>query len=280
MFQLYASGPDFLRENQQILQKKPLQTAFFVSNAQAMPEIQDNAQGFIAKVAEEEKVLLAIRYQHHPMVLYGDRSLCEQLTDGLVEHGLTFRQVLAQKELMEMFLVCYLRSQGGDFRLLRGLELMGWKGEDLSILPPDSSEPAQPQDKAALVDLVFQFYRDALHEWRDIDELEERIEQEWPAYRLIRRQGRAVSIAKKARAQQEICAVSNVYTQSKFRYQGLARQVVSGLTRQILQEGKLPYLYADLSTLIGDRLYSNLGYRTDSIHMEFLYIPDPWKDNR
>ena len=57
MFQLYASGPDFLRENQQILQKEPLQTAFFVSNAQAMPEIQDNAQGFIAKVAEEEKVL-------------------------------------------------------------------------------------------------------------------------------------------------------------------------------------------------------------------------------
>ena len=143
MFQLYASGPDFLRENQQILQKEPLQTAFFVSNAQAMPEIQNNAQGFIVRVAEEEKVLLAIRCQRHPMVLYGDRSLCEQLTDGLVEHGLTFRQVLAQKELMEMFLICYLRSQGGDFRLLRGLELMGWKGEDLSILPPDSSEPAQ-----------------------------------------------------------------------------------------------------------------------------------------
>lgn len=279
MFRLYTNGLKFLEENRPILQREPLQTAFFVSNAQQMPEIRNSAQGFIAKVEQQGQALLAIRRRHYPMVLYGEPSLCGEMAQGLLEHGLTFRQMLAGKELADMFLVCYLSREGGDFRLLRCLQLMRWGGKDPALIPPDCSQPAQPQDKDALIDLVAQFHRDALGEMPNLEELEAKIERELPQYRLIRQQGRAVSIGKKARDQQDICAISNVYTQIRFRNQGLARQVVAGLTRQILLEGKLPYLYADLRNLTADRLYRDTGYVLDSIQMEFLYKPDLWKHN-
>ncbi len=67
--------------------------------------------------------------------------------------------------------------------------------------------------------------------------------------------------------------MSNVYTHPAFRGQGLARQVVSSLTREILAQGKLPYLYVDQRNPISNRLYQRVGYVYHAPQGEYLYTP-------
>ena len=121
MFRIYENGNQFFNDNRGILKENPLETVFFVSNAE---NLKDSSQGFAVKAAEGELCLLAIRYRMFPMVLYGDRTLCGELAAGLKEHGLTFGSVLSDAETTEAFFQCYEALAGGTHVLSHTTDMM------------------------------------------------------------------------------------------------------------------------------------------------------------
>ncbi len=279
MFYVYQAGPEFLQDNRPILQKDPLQTVFFFENAQRMLSTADKTQGFAVKAEEGGKSLLALRYLHFPMILYGDEELCAPLAEGLAARQLPFRQVLSAPGLAQTFLLCCVKALGGSFRTLRLMDVM--RCDRLNPALPSESEAEIPGllDLPAMAALAGQFYQEALGQASNLKQLTEKLTQELPRYRMVRRMGEAVSIAKKARESQGLCAVSNVYTHPAFRGQGLARQTVSALTQEILNQGKLPYLYVDRRNPIANRLYRRIGYTYHSPQGEYLYTPPGWDEN-
>ncbi len=273
MFRAYQTSLEFLQDNRSMLQKDPLQTVFFEENARNMPQITDRFQGFAVKIEQDGKTLLAARRLHFPMVLYGDSGLCGPLSEELAGRRLLFRQVLAAPELAQTFLICYMKAFGGTFRTLRLMDIMYCRWLNPSLPKEPEAETPGSGDLPALAALAGQFHREALGEAADLRRLMETLQRDLLRYRAVRRQGEVVSIAKKAREGQELCAVSNVYTHPAFRGQGLARQVVSSLTREILAQGKLPYLYVDQRNPISNRLYQRVGYVYHAPQGEYLYTP-------
>lgn len=273
MFRLYSAGPEFLQDNRLILQKDPLQAVFFEENARDMAHISNDEQGFAVKIEEDGKVLLALRRLQFPMILYGDQKLCGPLAEGLAKRGLSFRRILAEPDLAQMFLICYTRAVGGSFRTLRLMDIMYCRRLNPALPAETETATPVPKDLPALAALTGQFYREALNQPTDLKRLMDRLSQELPRYRAVRRQGEVVSMAKKAREGPSLCAVSNVYTHPAFRGQGLARQVVSSLTREILDQGKTPYLYVDKRNPISNRLYWRVGYVYHVPQGEYLCTP-------
>lgn len=273
MFRAYQTGWEFLQDNRSILQKDPLQTVFFEQNAQNMSQITDKAQGFAVKIEKDGKALLALRRLHFPMVLYGDGGLCGLLSEELANRRLPFRQILADPELAQTFLFCHTRTCGGAFRTIRLMDIMYCRRLNPALPQEPEAQAPGPEDLPALAALAGQFHREALGQAADLKQLTETLRRELPLYRAVWRQGEVVSIAKKAREGQTLCAVSNVYTHPAFRGQGLARQTVTSLTREILAQGKLPYLYVDQRNPTSNRLYLRIGYAYHAPQGEYLYTP-------
>ena len=156
MFRIYENGNQFFNDNRGILKENPLETVFFVSNAE---NLKDSSQGFAVKAAEGELCLLAIRYRIFPMVLYGDRTLCGELAAGLKEHGLTFGSVLSDAETTEAFFQCYEALAGGTHVLSHTTDMM----KCTSARPADTSLVAAAFEEEAeeLAELMGQFSEEA-----------------------------------------------------------------------------------------------------------------------
>lgn len=273
MFRSYRTGQEFLEENEKILGERPLEACFFAGNAKGMP---DMSQGFAVKVSDGERVLLAIRFRDFPMVLYGDEALCAELAAGLVENDLHFGAVLANPMLTEAFFPCYEALAGGSHRLKEAMDIM--KCERLNDTDTAAVELSAPGDTEELAGLLVPFYREALGEHREASSLLEEIRGEAGRFALVRREGKIVSIAWRVRESDETCAISGVYTREEYRGQGLARQTVTCLTKQILADGKLPYLFVDKANPISNHLYRSIGYIYDVPQIETAYIPATQSD--
>ena len=130
-----------------------------------------------------------------------------------------------------------------------------------------------PECAEEIAGLLVPFYREALGEHREYASLLKEVGGEAGKFALIRRDGKIVSIAWRVRESDETCAVSGVYTREEYRGQGLARQIVTRLTKQILADGKLAYLFVDKTNPVSNHLYRSIGYVYDVPQTETAYIP-------
>ena len=90
---------------------------------------------------------------------------------------------------------------------------------------------------------------------------------------VIRQNGKAVSMAKSARETEKHMAINEVYTLPSYRGQGFAAAIVAHIGKLILDEGKIPLLYTDLSNPSSNKAYINVGFqprgRVDEIKLEW-----------
>ena len=85
------------------------------------------------------------------------------------------------------------------------------------------------------------------------------------------RAGEAAAIAQGAAATPQVRAVEQVLTRPEWRGQGFGRSVVSGLTRDILAEGRLPIYQVQDDNLPSLRLAHSLGYWRHSCFTTFYF---------
>ena len=268
MFRIYENGNQFFNDNRGILKENPLETVFFVSNAE---NLKDSSQGFAVKAAEGELCLLAIRYRMFPMVLYGDRTLCGELAAGLKEHGLTFGGVLSDAETTEAFFQCYEALAGGTHVLSHTTDMM----KCTSARPADTSLVAEAFEEEAeeLAELMGQFSEEAGTQQTDFQERTAEVLAQIRDFAVVRMDGKIVSMARKVRETDLLCGISHVFTRREYRGKGFARQTVTALTEDILKQGKLAYLYMDRTNPISNHLYQSIGYEYGKPHIETAYLP-------
>lgn len=77
---------------------------------------------------------------------------------------------------------------------------------------------------------------------------------------VIRQNGGVVSIAQISRETDTHMSISLVYTLPEYRKRGYAAALVAHISALILEKGKIPALYTDLSNPASNKSYQNVGF--------------------
>lgn len=89
--------------------------------------------------------------------------------------------------------------------------------------------------------------------------------------RIIKENGKAVAMARSSRENEEFVAVNGVYTLPEHRNKGYASALVACISDLILQNGKTPALYTDLSNPSSNTAYKNIGF-TEQAPIDQIYL--------
>jgi len=270
MHKLYKSGKDFLTDNGKILAEYPLETVFFEWNARAIEQANEN--DFLVKVESGGKLLLAVHYKSFPMVIFGDVVLCREFADIVAANGLAFDKVLGDKSVCEAFLKEYESLAGGAHAVNHAMDLMCCR----KILTSDVSGVERPteRDVDELVELKMNFLSEAMGDDADRERVAKTTRDTLSDFVVIRQDGEIVSVAAKRRETDKVAAISEVYTLPNYRCRGLSCKAVTYLTSEILNSGKLPYLFVDKTNPISNHLYRKIGYEYVEPQFEISYTKD------
>ena len=264
MFAEYRNGRHFMVENQEVLHDYPLETIFFAENAARM---DDAADGFIVKVSDGDDMLLCSRYSGFPMSIWGCKRLCGELAEGLLRNGLTFGRVLTSRTLADAFFASYERLAGGSHTANREMLLMQCR-EVADGVDVENVKEATLADAEELAELYAARFAE---EGKDAAAYLQTLSDDIGSFAIVRADGRIASLARRARETESLCSVTGVYTVEEFRGRGLARCVTGYLTKRILAQGKLPYLFVETENITARNLYLALGYEVVSTQMEIRY---------
>lgn len=268
MYKLYKTGQEFLDENLNIILGDPLGTTFFEANAKAIA--QCNTNDFAIRVETNGQLLLAIHVGNYPLVLYGSERCADEIAQVVKQHKLQFSRTIGFYDISEAFLKAYEQLVGGSHKVNLFMDVMYCEKTN----PCDTScaEQATPRDAEEIAGLVVDFTFEALGEKPTWGEVFENITQRINSYCLLRVEGRIVSIAS-GYDENGLCRLANVYTVPCHRNKGYSRKVVTYLTEQAINSGRLPYLHVDQHNPVSNHLYTSIGYVYGKSRYEMIYIP-------
>ncbi|MCM1289184.1 MAG: GNAT family N-acetyltransferase [Corallococcus sp.] len=268
MYKLYVSGKDFLLDNSEILNKYPLETVFFESNAAVIDVC--NKTDFAVKICIGEKFLFSVGLCGLPMRIFGDASLCAELAEICVQNGLEFERCLGDLYVCENFLTEYERLQGGRHKTKFAMEIMSCK--EVKCHCRNNVRMAEKSDFETVLDLVAQFLPEALGSTPDKNSLSNEVLSMLYDVALLEVDGCVVSIAIFKRDSACLCRITHVFTPKEFRNRGYSCDVVAYLTQRILDSGFSPYLFVDKTNPAANHLYKKIGYEYVLPQYEFAYL--------
>lgn len=257
MYKLYKTGKDFLDENLSLIRTDPLGTIFFEHNANAIE--QCDGSSYAVRVECGKEVLIAIRLNGFPLVLYGSEHCVAELAQVVADNKLQFDKVLGYYDLADKFLTCYERYDGGSHKVNLCMDIMYCE----QIAPCDMSgvERATAKDVEEITQLYVAFLTEALGKNATWGGKIDQIAQEIDNFALLRVDGEIVSIASRKDSGNGLCRISNVFTKPQHRNKGYSRKIVTYLTNRILTSGNLPCLFVDKHNPVSNHLYQTIGYK-------------------
>ena len=269
MYKLYKSGQEFLDENLNIIRNDPLGATFFEGNANVIQ--QCNESNFALRVETDGELLLSIRVDGYPLVVYGSERCAGELAHAVANNKLQFGKVIGYYDLSNAFLTCYEGLVGGSHRVNLSMDVMYCKKV---ATPCDTSgvERATEQDVKVITQMIVNFAVEALVEKPIWGKIFDKVAQKIDTYAVYRVNGKIVSVAH-SYADGELQRVSNVYTLPEHRNKGYSRKVVTYLTQQALNNGKLPCLHVDQHNPVSNHLYLTIGYQYGKSRYEMIYTP-------
>ncbi len=92
-----------------------------------------------------------------------------------------------------------------------------------------------------------------------------------PYCRVIKEDGKIVAMARSSRENEKFVAINGVYTAPEHRKKGYASAIVAHISNLILQNGKTPALYTDLSNPSSNTAYKNIGF-TEQAPIDQIYL--------
>ena len=257
MYKLYKTGKEFLEENLNLIRKDPLGAMFFESNADSIE--QCDASNFAMRVEVDGEILIAIRLDTYPLVVYGSERCVGEAARVVAERDLQFSKAIGCYNLTDKFLSAYESIAGGSHKINLSMDVMYCE----NINPCDTSEVEQATAKDAeeIACLYAEFLREAMGENATWGEKIREIKQQIDEYALLRIDGKIVSIAVSKDNGSGLRRISNVYTKPEYRNKGYSRKVVTYLTEQALMSGDLPCLHVDQNNPVSNHLYLKIGYK-------------------
>lgn len=256
MLKFYNNGQEFLQDNNEILEKYPLETVFFEVNAKYMARTDSN--DFLVRIVKDGKFFIAVHNKDYPVVIFGSEDLCREFAQATVSEKLTFTKVLGNQNLCEAFLKEYQSLTGATYEVNHAMDIMCCN----KVLTTDVSGVTTPTEKDVeeLAAMIVDFHWAALAEKANADEIRKDVAGRLSGFAVIRQDGKIVSIASKSRETDKMTAISLVYTLPQYRSRGLSCKIVTSLTQQIIDNGKLAYLFVDKANPTANHLYTKIGY--------------------
>lgn len=81
-----------------------------------------------------------------------------------------------------------------------------------------------------------------------------------PNFFVIKQNNTVVATAQSSRETDTHISINQVYTKPEYRGQGFAAALVAHISKIIIQKGKIPALYTDLSNPSSNKAYKNVGF--------------------
>ena len=269
MYKIYSTGQEFLDENLNIIRKDALGTMFFEANAGMIA--QCNKSNYALRVENDGDVLISIRVEGYPLVLYGSERCAVELADVVAHNKLQFDRVIGYYDLLNAFLTAYEQIVGGSHKVNLSMDIMYCE----KVNHCDTTEVVQAteNDVEEITRLVVDFDEEAMGEKVEWNEIFNKISQRIASYSLLRVEGEVVSIGCINVDGSGLSRISYVYTKPAHRNKGYSRKVVTYLTEKALASGNLPCLHVDQHNPVSNHLYQKIGYTYAKSRYEIIYIP-------
>ncbi len=91
---------------------------------------------------------------------------------------------------------------------------------------------------------------------------------------IIKQNNKIVAMADCSKEYEDYISIAYVYTKPEFRNNGLASALTAHISKIILEKGKLPILYTDLSNPASNKAYTSIGFEEQG---EVVEIELNWK---
>ena len=268
MYKLYKTGKEFLDENINLIRSDPLGTIFVEGNAMMIG--QCDASNYAARVEVDNNVLIAIRVDGYPLVLYGNENCVSEFAQVVADNELQFAKAIGYYDLIDKFLTSYERLVGGSHKVNLSMDLMYCD----KTTPCDTSgvEQATTKDVEEIARLYVAFLNEAVGENTTWGEKIQKIRQEIELFAILKVDGEIVSVGSIKDSGYMLTRISNVYTKPNHRNKGYSRKVVTYLTEQVLKSGNLSCLYVDQHNPVSNHLYQKIGYKYSKSRYEMEYL--------
>ena len=254
MIRVYPNGTACVEENRQLLATNPYQAMFFSLDA---PQIKQSTKRDYAILAEAEgERLLCMKLSPYSLLLFGDSVPAGELFDYLLSNDYEIGSLLGGEDLCDQ-VIAMLQSRFG-IRYQEALAMDFMEAREVTEASCSDVEIPTEADLRELVECKTNFVADC--GLKD-PVSEERTRQRLGEYRILRRDGKIVSMAAISAATENALKIAAVYTRPEYRGRGLARLVVNTAKNEILSQGKIATLNVDKKNPITNHLYRSLGFR-------------------
>ena len=260
----YQTGAEFLQENQAYLQTDPYLSTFFTLDAPLLK--QADKINYALRCEQGEQRLLALKVEPYNLLLLGDEACVPELLRFLFDGGYEIKNYLCSSEL--------------GYALMRELEPYGRRYEEalaMDFMEARSvTEPSAPEVETAHegdLDEIFDCAQRFVADCGLLDKPEkEPFRKVLGSFRVIRTDGKIVSMARIAPATKDDLRLVLVYTRDEYRGRGYARRVVNSAKNEILASGKRVTLNVDRKNPVSYHLYLSLGFERVFSQGEFRRV--------
>ena len=264
MIVTYQTGAEFLQENQAYLQTNPYLSTFFTLDAPLLK--QADRINYALRCEQGDKRLLALKVELYNLLLLGEEGCVPELLRFLFDGGYEIKNYLCASEL-GYALARELASYGRRYEEALAMDFM----EARSVTEPSAPEveTAQEGDLDEIFDCAQRFVADC----GLLDKPEkEPFRKVLDSIRVIRADGKIVSMARIAPATKDDLRLVLVYTRDAYRGRGYARKVVNSAKNEILALGKRATLNVDRRNPVSYHLYRSLGFERIFSQGEFRRV--------
>lgn len=253
MIKVYPNGTALVEEHRALLATNPYQSMFFSLDAPLIRE--PDGKNYAVGAEEGGRWLLAMKLSPYSLLLFGSPEPARELFGFLISNGYEIGSLLGGEKLCDEVIGMLQKDFGLRYAEALAMDFM----EAREITAPSCQEVEIPTqaDLEELVECKTHFVADCgLNDPVNV----ERIRRQLREYRILRRDGKIVSMAVITPSTPESLKIAAVYTRPEYRGRGLARLVVNAAKNEILSQRKLATLNVDKKNPITNHLYRSLGF--------------------
>ena len=254
MIKEYANGEAFLAENRPLLDTDKYRAVFFYGDADLIKTA--DKENYALRAEDGEKTLLAIRAEPFCTVLFGSPEPVPELFAHIVDGGFKLETYMGSEDVGDAAAAFLTEKYGIEFEEGLAMDFM----EATEVTEPSSDEVEVPTtgDLDEICELLERFIADC----GLLDTVDRAgTERTLGRFRVLRRGGLIVSMAKSVPSTENSDRLSDVYTRPEHRGKGFARLVVNNIKNEILASGRIATLNVDKKNPYSNRLYASLGFK-------------------
>ena len=254
MIKIYKTGMELYEENKAFLDTNKYLSCFFALDAPLL--VKTDKINYALKVEDDGDVLLVLKVEPYDMLLFGTETLAEELLGFLMDNDYEIKELLGSETVCNKMAEIMRRNYGMEYYEALAMDFM--EAKEKTEVSYEGTEIPTAADLDEMLECARQFVIDCnLNDEVNAQKLQESLGD----YRIIREDGKIVSMAKITPATDEAKKIAWVYTRPEYRGKGFARKVVATTMNEILDMGKIATLNVDQKNPVSYHLYLSLGFK-------------------